>query len=104
MVGTLNRVMIVELRGPATLVALMLALAFLLFGAGVHRVQAVGLALAADLVPLSDQPKVVGLMYVMLLVGMIISAFVFGALLENYTPGRLIEVIQGVCRGDHRAQ
>lgn len=71
------------------------ALAFLLVGAGVHIVQTVGLALATDLVPEVDQPKVVGLMYVMLLVGMIVSAFVFGALLEHYTPGRLIQVIQG---------
>lgn len=71
------------------------ALAFLLVGAGVHMVQTVGLALATDLVPQQDQPKVVGLMYVMLLVGMIASAFVFGALLEPYTPGRLIQVIQG---------
>jgi BCD family chlorophyll transporter-like MFS transporter len=71
------------------------ALSFLLVGAGVHIVQTVGLALATDLVPEEDQPKVVGLMYVMLLVGMIVSAFVYGALLENYTPGRLIQVIQG---------
>ena len=166
MVGTLNRVMIVELKVPATLVAGMLALplvfapfraligfrsdtfrsalglrrlpfifkgtmyqfggfaimpfallvlsgygeavdaprwiglsaaalAFLLVGAGVHIVQTVGLALATDLVPEEDQPKVVGLMYVMLLAGMIVSAFVYGALLENYTPGRLVQVIQG---------
>ena len=166
LVGTLNRVMIVEMQVPATLVAIMLALplvfapfraligyksdtfksalglrrapfifkgtmlqfggfaimpfallvlsgfgeahdaprwiglsaaalAFLLVGAGVHIVQTVGLALATDLVPEEDQPKVVGLMYVMLLVGMIVSAFVFGALLENYTPARLIQVIQG---------
>lgn len=71
------------------------ALAFLLVGAGVHMVQTVGLALATDLVPEDRQPKVVGLMYVMLLLGMILSALVFGALLENYTPGRLIRVIQG---------
>lgn len=71
------------------------ALAFLLVGAGVHIVQTVGLALATDLVPEEDQPKVVGLMYVMLLVGMIVSAFVFGRLLQDYTPGRLIQVIQG---------
>ena len=71
------------------------ALSFLLVGAGVHMVQTVGLALATDLVPTEDQPKIVGLMYVMLLVGMVISALVFGALLENYTPGRLIQVIQG---------
>ena len=71
------------------------ALAFLLVGAGVHMVQTVGLALATDLVEEEDQPKVVGLMYVMLLIGMIVSSFVFGWLLETYTPGRLIQVIQG---------
>lgn len=71
------------------------ALAFLLVGAGLHMVQTVGLALATDLVATEDQPKVVGLMYVMLLVGMIGSALIFGVLLEDYTPGRLIQVIQG---------
>ena len=71
------------------------ALAFLLVGAGVHMVQTVGLALATDLVAEEDQPKVVGLMYVMLLAGMVVSALIFGALLETYTPGRLIQVIQG---------
>jgi MFS transporter, BCD family, chlorophyll transporter len=34
-------------------------------------------------------------MYVMLLVGMIVSAFAYGALLEAYSPGRLVQVIQG---------
>lgn len=71
------------------------ALAFLLVGAGVHMVQTVGLALATDLVPTEDHPKVVGLMYVMLLVGMVVSALIFGALLSTYSPGRLIQVIQG---------
>ncbi|MEM6466575.1 MAG: PucC family protein, partial [Pseudomonadota bacterium] len=70
------------------------ALAFLLVGAGVHMVQTVGLALATDLVREEDQPKVVGLMSVMLLVGMVVSALIFGYLLETYTPGRLIRVIQ----------
>ncbi|MBF9061228.1 MFS transporter [Rhodobacterales bacterium HKCCSP123] len=71
------------------------ALAFLLVGAGVHTVQTVGLALATDLVEVEEQPKVVGLMYVMLLVGMIGSALVFGWLLEPYTPGKLVQVVQG---------
>ncbi|MDT8857185.1 PucC family protein [Paracoccaceae bacterium Fryx2] len=70
-------------------------LAFLLVGAGVHTVQTVGLALATDLAPREDQPKVVGLMYVMLLVGMIASALIFGALLTPYHPAKLIQVIQG---------
>lgn len=71
------------------------ALSFLLVGAGMHTTQTVGLALATDLAPVESQPKVVGLMYVMLLVGMVVSALVFGALLENFTPARLIQVIQG---------
>lgn len=71
------------------------ALAFLLVGAGLHIVQTAGLALATDLVREEDQPKVVGLMYVMLLFGMVLSALIYGRLLENYSPGRLIQVIQG---------
>lgn len=71
------------------------ALAFLLVGAGLHIVQTTGLALATDLVREEDQPKVVGLMYVMLLLGMVVSALVYGRLLEEYSPGRLVQVIQG---------
>jgi BCD family chlorophyll transporter-like MFS transporter len=71
------------------------AVAFLLVGAGLHTTQTVGLALATDLAPPKSQPNVVGLMYVMLLLGMIVSALIFGALLANFTPGRLVQVIQG---------
>ena len=69
--------------------------AFLLVGAGLHTVQTVGLALATDQASPESRPKVVGLMYVMLLVGMIGSAFIFGAALADFTPLRLIQVIQG---------
>ena len=71
------------------------ALAFLLVGAGLNTTQTVGLALATDLTPPEKQPNVVGLMYVALLAGSIVSALVFGALLYNFTPGRLVQVIQG---------
>jgi BCD family chlorophyll transporter-like MFS transporter len=71
-------------------------IAFLFVGAGLHTTQTVGLALANDLVPPESQPKVVGLMYVMLLIGMIVSAIIFGHLLSDFSPGRLIQVIQGV--------
>ena len=71
------------------------ALAFLLVGAGLHITQTVGLALATDLAPVEDQPKVVGLMYVMLLAGMVFSALLFGYLLRDFSPGALIRVIQG---------
>jgi BCD family chlorophyll transporter-like MFS transporter len=70
-------------------------LAFLLVGAGLHTTQTAGLALATDLVPQESHPRVVGLMYVMLLVGTMVSAFVFGAVLaDEYSPARLIQVIQ----------
>jgi BCD family chlorophyll transporter-like MFS transporter len=68
--------------------------AFLLVGAGMHTIQTVGLALATDLAPTEKQPQVVGLMYVMLLVGMIGAALLFGAALVPFTPGRLVQVIQ----------
>jgi BCD family chlorophyll transporter-like MFS transporter len=68
--------------------------AFLLVGAGLHTTQTAGLALATDLAPEDSRPKVVGLMYVMLLVGMMVSAIGFGAFLSNFSPGRLIQVIQ----------
>jgi BCD family chlorophyll transporter-like MFS transporter len=70
------------------------ALAFLLVGAGIHTVQTAGLALATDLTPQKSHPKVVGLMYVMLLLGMLISSLCFGAALNEYTPARLVQVIQ----------
>jgi BCD family chlorophyll transporter-like MFS transporter len=71
------------------------ALAFLMVGAGVHTVQTAGLALATDLTPPESHPKVVGLTYVMLLLGMIGAALVYGWLLVDFTPGRLVQVIQG---------
>ena len=70
------------------------ALAFLLVGLGVHTVQTAGLALATDLASAESRPKVVGLMYVALLCGMIASALLFGAALDDFTPGRLVQVIQ----------
>jgi MFS transporter, BCD family, chlorophyll transporter len=69
-------------------------LAFLLVGAGLHTVQTAGLALATDLAPPEDRPKVVGLMYVMLLAGTIASAFLIGGFLAEFSPGRLVQVIQ----------
>ena len=70
-------------EAPAWIGQLGAAVAFLLVGAGLHTTQTVGLALATDLAPTESQPKVVGLMYVMLLVGMIVSAIAFGDLLTD---------------------
>ncbi len=71
------------------------ALAFFLVGAGAHTVQTSGLALAGDLADEAKRPRVVALMYVMMLVGALISAVLLGGLLRDFQPMRLIQVIQG---------
>jgi BCD family chlorophyll transporter-like MFS transporter len=60
-----------------------------------HTVQTVGLALASDLVPEKAKPNVVALLSLMLLLGMVLSAVVFGLLLAEFSQLRLIQVIQG---------
>jgi MFS transporter, BCD family, chlorophyll transporter len=79
---------------PSWIGPTMAGLAFLLVGAGIHTTQTVGLALATDQSLPESRPKVVGLMYVMLLLGTIISALAYGYFLENFSPGRLVQVIQ----------
>ena len=81
-------------QAPAWVGQLGAGLAFLLVGAGMHTVQTAGLALATDLSPEHKHPQVVGLMYVMLLVGMVASALLFGHWLSDYTPGRLVQAVQ----------
>jgi len=71
------------------------ALAFLLVGAGAHTVQTAGLALATDLAKPEQRPRVVALLYLMLLVGMVVAGLVYARLLRDYTPERLIQVVQG---------
>jgi len=82
-------------RGPVWLGPASAALAFLLTGAGMQTVQTAGLALATDLATEKTRPRVVALMYVMLLVGMVASGLVFGALLADFSQLRLIQVVQG---------
>ena len=81
--------------GPAWAGIVASALAFLLTGAGMHTTQTAGLALASDLASESLRPRVVALLYVMLLVGMIVSSLGFAALLDDFGYVRLIRVIQG---------
>jgi BCD family chlorophyll transporter-like MFS transporter len=82
-------------QAPAWIGQVAAAAAFLLVGAGLHTTQTVGLALATDLSQPETRPKVVGLMYVMLLLGTMASAILFGALLSDYSHGKLVQVIQG---------
>ncbi len=84
-----------DTTGPAWVGPVAAGLAFLLVGAGLHMIQTAGLALACDLAPAEVRPKVVALLFIMLLIGMVVSAVVFGVLLANYSHVRLIQVIQG---------
>lgn len=82
-------------RGPVIYGQIGAALAFLLVGAGLHTTQTAGLALATDIAPKETRPRVVALLYVMLLIGMVGASVIFGWLLSDYTHLRLVQVIQG---------
>jgi BCD family chlorophyll transporter-like MFS transporter len=69
------------------------ALAFLMVGAGVAMTQTAGLALANDLAPAEARPRVVSLLYVMLLVGMFFSSLGLGRALIDFSPTQLVAVI-----------
>lgn len=70
-------------------------LGFLLVGAGMHTTQTAGLALATDLAPADKAPRVVALLYVMLLIGTMVSALAIGRLLMDFSHTRLVQVVQG---------
>jgi len=81
--------------GPVVVGQAGAALAFLLVGAGMHTTQTAGLALAADLAPERVRPRVIALLYVMLLVGLLTGGLLLGTLLSDAGPLRLIQVVQG---------
>jgi BCD family chlorophyll transporter-like MFS transporter len=57
--------------------------------------QTAGLALATDLATPETRPRVVALMYTMLLLGLVGSGSLFGWLLADFSPLRLIQTVQG---------
>ena len=84
-----------DTHGPLWIGQVASAFAFLLVGAGLQTTQTAGLALATDMAPPDVRPRVIALMYTMLLVGMVAAGLAFGRLLANFTELRLIQVIQG---------
>lgn len=81
--------------GPAMTGPVAAMLAFVLVGAGMHTTQTAGLALATDLANEESRPKVVALLYVMLLVGTVAASLGFAQLLVDFTYYQLIQVLQG---------
>ena len=84
-----------DTHGPVWVGTIAAALAFALVGAGLQTTQTAGLALATDMAPAETRPRVVALMYVMLLLGVLLSSLVFGWLLRSFTEVKLIGVVQG---------
>ncbi|WP_305983757.1 BCD family MFS transporter [Roseibium sp. MMSF_3544] len=84
-----------QTHGPAWAGPAGAALAFLFTGFGLHMAQTAGLALATDIVPPKKRPRVVALLYVMLLVGMIAASGFYSIFLVDFTHKQLIQVIQG---------
>ena len=85
-----------EVRTPDWLNQAIAGLSFLLVGIGLQTSQTAGLALATDLADEPTRPRVVALMYVMLLLGMLGSSFVFSLILQDFTPKKMIQIIQGL--------
>ncbi len=82
-------------NGPVWIGTVGAALAFLLTGAGLHTAQTAGLALAGDLAPEASRPRVIAMLYVMLLLGMVVSALIFAVALADFDQIGLIRVVQG---------
>jgi BCD family chlorophyll transporter-like MFS transporter len=81
--------------GGAVIGHLAAGLAFVMVGAGMQTTQTAGLALATDQARPDTRPRVVALMYVMLLLGMALASVVFSLVLQDFTPTRLVGVVQG---------
>lgn len=84
-----------QIQTPMWLNQAIAGLSFLLVGIGLQTSQTAGLALATDLADEPTRPRVVALMYVMLLVGMLGSSFFFSWMLQDFTPKKMIQIIQG---------
>ncbi len=84
-----------DTHGPIWIGQFASAFAFLLVGAGLQTTQTAGLALATDLAPEEVRPRVIALMYVMLLVGMVARAWRSAGCSPISARLRLIQVVQG---------
>lgn len=71
------------------------AAAFVLVGAGIQITQTAGLALATDIAPEDKRPRVVAMLYSMMLVGLVLGSALLGWMLADFSPRRLIQVVQG---------
>ncbi|NDJ51893.1 MAG: BCD family MFS transporter [Chloroflexi bacterium] len=68
---------------------------FLVYGAGVNILETIYLALISDITPPEKRGKVISVLWVMLIMGTIVSAVVVSGLLIDYSHQLFIQVMQG---------
>jgi MFS transporter, BCD family, chlorophyll transporter len=71
------------------------ALIFLAYGVGVNIVETIYLATVSDITPAPERGRVLGVLWIMLVLGTIVSSIAMGQLLLIYSHIRLIQVMQG---------
>ncbi|NJL94524.1 MAG: BCD family MFS transporter [Anaerolineae bacterium] len=76
---------------PALLIC---AAIFICYGVGINILETVYLALVSDITPPEDRGKVITVLWVMLILGTVVSAVVVSAMLVNYSHKLLIQVMQ----------
>jgi BCD family chlorophyll transporter-like MFS transporter len=68
---------------------------FFAYGAGINIVETVYLALVSDITPPESRGKVISVLWMMLVLGTVVSAIIVSGFLVDYSHRRLIEVMQG---------
>jgi MFS transporter, BCD family, chlorophyll transporter len=77
---------------PAMLICLLI---FGAYGLGINIIETVYLALVSDITAPRQRGKVIALLWIMLILGTVVSAIIVSALLTDYSHRRLIQVMQG---------
>lgn len=73
---------------------LICSLIFLAYGVGVNIVETTYLALVSDITPPKDRGRVLAVLWMMLVLGTVVSSIVVGWLLQTYSHVQLIRVMQ----------
>jgi len=80
---------------PFWMAFLICVVIFLGYGAGVSIVETIYLALVSDITPPKERGKVISILWMMLILGTIVSAVIVSGLLHDYNHKLLIQVMQG---------
>ncbi|MEM9953272.1 MAG: BCD family MFS transporter [Chloroflexota bacterium] len=70
------------------------SLIFMTYGAGINILETVYLALVSDITPEEERGKVISVLWIMLILGTVVSAVIVSALLVDYSHVLLIRVMQ----------